>query len=451
MRKAALTIVLVWLIPVSADVGVQTSPTEDEQFLLELLNRARADPEGEVERLSSQTWGDRFGGEFTQPQTPDLNEGLAPGTISTDSKQPLAFSMSLIRAAENHTEWMIQADDWGHFEPENGTIGVNNYTGQTPGDRTSFAGYDRFVGENIAVAVSTAPWRTERSMQAEAQARHDNLFVDNDIPRRGHRTNMLNPSWMEVGIGFSFATSYQGPFSRSWEYANLATFNFGRGNSVGPQLTGVLFEDVDGDEFYTPNGQEFMGDVTLQLSDVSGNEVATTQTFSESGGFNIPIGDLDPGEYVLSAIAGLPSEFNSVNCGEASCTITIPAGGASENIGRTLAPEFVDVGACEGSWTSGDFDGDNAVDFGDFLILSRNFGEEVDSPSGGDTDCSGTVDFADFLVLSRNFGTSLEVESHLAATSYSVPEPRVPLWLLCVTGALLRNWCRYDAGKREVH
>ena len=56
----------------------------------------------------------------------------------------------------------------------------------------------------------------------------------------------------------------------------------------------------------------------------------------------------------------------------------------------------------------GDADGDGVVDFSDFLILSSNFGREVeDGIASADFDNNGVVDFVDFLMLSENFGREL--------------------------------------------
>lgn len=53
---------------------------------------------------------------------------------------------------------------------------------------------------------------------------------------------------------------------------------------------------------------------------------------------------------------------------------------------------------------AGDVDGNNVVEFADFLVLSANFGRGEATRSQGDLDGSGKVDFADFLILSANFG-----------------------------------------------
>lgn len=55
-------------------------PSSLEQYYLELVNRARANPNAEVVRLSGKPWGDD---PDNNPATPDLNEGLAAGTITS--------------------------------------------------------------------------------------------------------------------------------------------------------------------------------------------------------------------------------------------------------------------------------------------------------------------------------------------------------------------------------
>ena len=53
----------------------------------------------------------------------------------------------------------------------------------------------------------------------------------------------------------------------------------------------------------------------------------------------------------------------------------------------------------------GDANGDGEVAFADFLLLSANYGKQVDAVwSDGDFNEDGKVDFADFLVLAENFG-----------------------------------------------
>ena len=98
-----------------------------EQMLLELINRARLDPAAEAARFGI-----------------DLNEGVAPNTISAVSKQPLAMNEALLSAARAHSQDMIDRDYFAHDTPE----------GVTPFQRIANAGYSAIAaGENIACAL----------------------------------------------------------------------------------------------------------------------------------------------------------------------------------------------------------------------------------------------------------------------------------------------------------
>ena len=70
-----------------------------------------------------------------------------------------------------------------------------------------------------------------------------------------------------------------------------------------------------------------------------------------------------------------------------------------------------------------DFDMDGTVGFGDFLILSTNFGRPG-SFEKGDTNWDGFIDFEDFLKLSSAFG-----QSSPSPAVASVPEPAFESWL----------------------
>ncbi len=79
----------------------------------------------------------------------------------------------------------------------------------------------------------------------------------------------------------------------------------------------------------------------------------------------------------------------------------------------------------------GDFDGDGEVAFADFVVLSENFGQTVDSYTAGDIDCDGEVAFADFVVLAENFG------KRGGAVAAAVPEPAGLTLVLTAFGCLL--------------
>ena len=81
------------------------SPTDAEQYLLELINRARSDPPAEAARYGI-----------------DLNEGPPIKPISPNPVPPLPFSPFLIKAAGDHTQWLL-ISGWlvaSHHHPTSG-------------------------------------------------------------------------------------------------------------------------------------------------------------------------------------------------------------------------------------------------------------------------------------------------------------------------------------------
>lgn len=221
--------------------------------MLELVNRARANPAAEAARLGL-----------------DLNEGLPPDTISPDPKPPLAFHPLLIAAARAHSDWMLAHDIFSHE-------GVD---GSSPGDRMSAAGYgfsgSWAWGENIAWQGTTGTANLNQFTVAE----HEALFRS-----PGHRENLLNADFDEVGIGvrsgvFSVANETTGLTTHY--NAVMTTQNFARSdNTPGPLVLGVVYRDADGDGFYTP-GEGLAG---LTVQPTSGHYYAVT---SASGGFAFP-------------------------------------------------------------------------------------------------------------------------------------------------------------------
>ena len=61
----------------------------------------------------------------------------------------------------------------------------------------------------------------------------------------------------------------------------------------------------------------------------------------------------------------------------------------------------------------GDVNGDGKVDFGDLLILARNYGKPG-MPDQGDVDGDGKIDFNDLVLLSRNYGRSASGDPQVA-------------------------------------
>lgn len=89
---------------------------------------------------------------------------------------------------------------------------------------------------------------------------------------------------------------------------------------------------------------------------------------------------------------------------------------------------------------NGDANFDGAVEFGDFLVLAKNFRTSNRFWSEGDFNSSGSVEFGDFLVMATNFGKR-------AATISSVPEPTLGgamIGVMIAICVLERRTCRHE-------
>ncbi len=241
--------------------------TPYEQLLTELVNRARMDPEGEAARYGI-----------------DLNQGLAPGTISSDPKQPLAPNQILIDVTGAHSDDMLDNDYFSHTDLD----------GHSPSERAMAAGYPVGVAENISLGGSTGPIDFEQHVYD----RHEHLFLSS-----GHRQNIMNPVRQEFGTGVRFGQYTTGGTTYN---ASMVTENFG--NPPGDNfLTGIVFTDAsdnspDDDDFYTI-GEE-VGSGTITAINVGTGQNYTT-TLGPTGGWALQI---PSGTYDVTAGGGALAE-----------------------------------------------------------------------------------------------------------------------------------------------
>ncbi|WP_457093301.1 CAP domain-containing protein [Microvirga sp. P5_D2] len=201
--------------------------------------------------------------------------------------QPLAFNGNLNNSADAHSQWMIDTDAFSH-------TGVS---ASAPTQRMESAGYaftgSWTSGENIAWASTRAP----NGLQDEVRLLHTNLM---NSP--GHKANILNGDFREIGIGFKVGP-YQG-----WEGA-FATQNFARSGS-NVFLTGVTMDDKDGDRAYDI-GEALSG---LTITAISSTGARFTTKSEAAGGYSLA---LDPGSYrVTYSKSGYASVTKQVSIGE---------------------------------------------------------------------------------------------------------------------------------------
>ncbi len=178
--------------------------------------------------------------------------------------QPLVFNALLNDSSEDHSSWMLATDTFSH----------TGAGGSSAGDRMAAAGYS-FTGswtwgENIA-------WQSVRGAAGYADDianLHDALM---NSP--GHRANILNGSFKEIGIGFEV-----GNFS-GWTAA-MVTQNFAKSGS-GSWITGVAWTDRDGDDFF--DAGEGLSGLTVKIK--SDGVVVGTASTAAAGGYGIKVGD----------------------------------------------------------------------------------------------------------------------------------------------------------------
>ncbi len=220
------------------------APTAQEQYFLELVNRARLNPLAEAQLAGI-----------------DLNQGLAAGTLTGAQKQPLAWNSALGDAATAHTNWMLAADVFSHTGSGGSTLG-QRLTG------VSYA-YNR-AGENIAWTGTTGALDFNASMSQL----HTSLFKSS-----GHRTNILDGSFKELGIGAAAGQFATGGTAYN---AAMVTQDFGK-TGTASFVTGVAYYDSSGDHFYSIG--EGVGSITTTLYS-GGAAVAGGSTWS-AGGYNL--------------------------------------------------------------------------------------------------------------------------------------------------------------------
>ncbi|HYF49172.1 MAG TPA: CAP domain-containing protein [Planctomycetota bacterium] len=219
-------------------------PTAAEQHVLEIINRARANPTAEGTRLGI-----------------DIKEGLtASEQALVGVRPPLAMNKALLAAARAHSQDMWTRSFFAH----------NNPDGKSPFTRMTDAGYSwTLAGENIATGSAHTPAQLE-----------DLLMIDAGVPGRGHRINLLDirsgSFFREVGIGV-----FDGASPNGMGFKNFLTQDFGT-QSVGPFVVGVVYNDANKNGFYDI-GEGLAG---VNVSPDTGTHFAVTST---SGGYAFPV------------------------------------------------------------------------------------------------------------------------------------------------------------------
>jgi hypothetical protein len=261
-------------------------PTNDEQYYLELINRARANPTAEGIRLATTTDADvlsayaAFGVNLVLMQAQFV---LIP------PQPPLSMNATLLNAARAHSQNMLQNNYQGHSGPD-GSL-TTRLAGYTAGAN----GWS--IGENV-YAYSKSVWYGHAGFEVDWGGTPLNGGMQSPP---GHRQNIHSPDFREVGIGNVIGSNGGsggvGP--------QLVTQDFGTTGGLLPFVTGVVYRDLNGNGFYDPG--EGIGGVTVTIANVDSYAVTAA-----SGGFSVPVPG--SGTYAVTFSGGsVPTNQKSVS------------------------------------------------------------------------------------------------------------------------------------------
>jgi uncharacterized protein YkwD len=258
------------------------NPSPEQQYMLELISRARANGGAEATRL---------GLSGLQEGPPNIN---GESFTIANTAQPLSWNPLLFNCAQNHSKLLNDNDQF--------FLGVSPHTfgGMTPDQRINAAGYPMnlsteyngpktasgfFPGpENVAENISSGsgPF-TGAKLITTILSQHNGLFTDQTVAGRGHRMTTMLTYWREIGIGLTAGSDVG--MGNTWD--SLYTVqNFGRQTNSTPFITGVVYQDTNGNGFYDP-GEGIGGiRVDVALNGAPNNFFAIT---SPSGGYSVPM------------------------------------------------------------------------------------------------------------------------------------------------------------------
>lgn len=246
-------------------------PTAEEQLILELINRARADANAEAQRLVATTDGDVLGSiNFF-----GVNLGVVINQFKTleQTLPPLSMNTQLTTAARLHSQDMFNNIFQSHYSSDN-PISPNE-AGDSLGDRVRHQGYNFMgVGENV-FSYARSAFQSHAAFEIDWGASPNGI---QDPP--GHRNNIHNSLFREVGIGVILGTNSSGNGSIG---PVIVTQDFGvKLIGATPYITGVAYDDQNGSGFYDLG--EGLGGINVA---VNGSDFFAVT--ASTGGYSVPV------------------------------------------------------------------------------------------------------------------------------------------------------------------
>jgi hypothetical protein len=241
-------------------------PTNEEQLFVELINRARANPTAEGLRLAASTDTDVLGAYRA------WNVDLAVMTnefAAMSPAPPLSISPALTEAARGHSRDMLAHAYSGH----------TNWDGTTLLQRILAQGYIPNTAAENVYAYGRSVVESHTGFEVDWGTAPDGSIRNGMQYPRGHRENTHNPAFREVGLGaIRGVKGTVGPLITTQNFGSPSSSAFGS----RPLITGVVYDDLNGNGFYDVG--EGMGGVTVTV--IGSSFFAVT---ARSGGYSIPV------------------------------------------------------------------------------------------------------------------------------------------------------------------
>lgn len=211
-------------------------PTNDEQYVLERLNRARLDPVGEGQRLADWLRNTPVGRSVVGYYHTNPDQ-VAADFAALPAVAPLGFDPALLTSARRYADDL--AVHGGAFPAAGPHVG---WDGSTPDQRVWEAGYRDADGEDGFGGECGA------SSSRSVDEIHAGYLIDWGNPGLGHRYLRMNsaPYYRQVGIGLATV-----PAGGSYSYGNLEEAeDYGVTASETAFLLGVVYTDRNANGLY---------------------------------------------------------------------------------------------------------------------------------------------------------------------------------------------------------
>lgn len=278
-----------------AGPALAADPTAEEQYWMELVNHARMDPAGELERLVNFSAPGVFGTPKSD-NTDVINalnffnvsaSALASQWATLTAAPAVAWNGSLGDSSQAYSALMVAMDQQSHT--------LDGYTELELNLRVEDSGYTADyldVGENLYASSKSVAYGHAAFLidWGDDDGNAGNGFGTGIQNPAGHRIITFDPSFKEIGIGIVTSipgtnTTAIGPLVATQHFASHYR-QIGATFVSDAILTGVVYSDtLLSDDFYTP-GEGMAGNL-IEVYDNVTNALLYSGLTNSAGGFNI--------------------------------------------------------------------------------------------------------------------------------------------------------------------